>query len=98
MVEMSKCPVCKVELESKSYYDSDIHMTVEEYEKCRTGCKQYSYEYAYGNWQMELGRTMLVGWHGDSKTRRGKRHFIYKRKVARLRKAYRKGQIDFLIK
>ncbi|MFS0878075.1 hypothetical protein [Solibacillus isronensis] len=87
---MGKCPICKLPTVEQSYWDSDIHMTVEEYEICKDGCKQYNYEYAYGNWMMELGSTMLIGWHGDSKTRRSKRQFIYKRKLKQLRKAYRK--------
>lgn len=87
---MKKCPICKAPLEEQSYYDSDIHAMIEEYEVCKEGCKQYAYEYAYGNWRLELGKTMLVGHHADSKTVRRKRNFIYKRKLARLRKMYRK--------
>lgn len=87
---MRKCPICKVPLKENSYYDSDIHMTVENYENCIDGCKKYSYEYAYGSWTMCIGRTMLYGWHGDKSTRRKKRSFIYKQVVARLRKQYRK--------
>lgn len=90
---MSKCPVCKMSLEKQSYYDSDIHMTIEEYEVCKDGCKQYSYQYNYGHWAMELGGTMLVGGYSNSRTRRRKHSFIYKRKIARLRKAYRKGKL-----
>lgn len=87
---MSKCPICKVPLVRDSFYDSDIHQTVEEYEECKNGCKQYSYAYSYGSWMMELGTRMFTGGHGDSKTRQKKRHFIYMRKLAKLRKAYRK--------
>lgn len=94
---MGKCPICKVPLVGESFYDLDIHQTVEDYESCKDGCKQYSYEYSYGGWMMELGNTMLTGWHGDSKTRRKKRHFIYKRKIKQLRKAYRKSKIKKVV-
>lgn len=90
---MSKCPICKTPLVGDSFYDSDIHATVEAYERCQDGCGLYSYEASYGNWLMELGGTMLTGWHGDSNTRRKKRSFIYKRTIQRLRKSLqRKGQ------
>ena len=88
---MSKCPICKVRLSRQHYWD--FGTTVEEYERCKDGCKQYNYEYAYGNWMIELGGTMLVGHYADSKTVRDKRSFIYKRKLARLRKSYRKGKL-----
>ena len=40
------CPICKTKLDSHDYYDSDIHMTTEVYEKCPL-CNYY-HEYAYG--------------------------------------------------
>ena len=42
------CPICNNPSPSmKEYYDSDIHMVVEEYIDCET-CG-YSYEFAYGH-------------------------------------------------
>ena len=43
-----RCPVCGTEMkEDYSYYDSDIHMTIESCDSCPR-C-DYSEEYVYGN-------------------------------------------------
>lgn len=41
-----KCPICGNKLNEESYYDCDIHTTVEYHKKC-SKCN-YEEEYAYG--------------------------------------------------
>lgn len=42
-----KCPICGHKMKEESYYDSDIHMMIEEHCECLT-C-DYKEEYTYGN-------------------------------------------------
>lgn len=86
---MSKCPICKSPLKVKDYCSENY---VEIYEACEEGCRQYFYEEWCGSSKEYLGDTVIYGHYADSKTTNRKRSFIYKRKIARLRKAYRKGK------
>lgn len=87
---MNRCPICKAPLEFKDYSSENYE---EYFEICKQGCKQYGFEAWCGNYKTSLGITELYSHYADSKTRRKKRHFVYKRKLARLRKAYRKGKL-----
>lgn len=86
---MDKCPVCKHPLTIEEVA-SEVYDTLEKYVSCRQGCRQYGYEFQYGNWRITLGTTELIGTYDETKTKRKKNYFIYNRKLARVRKQYRK--------
>ena len=87
---MNKCPICRVPLEMTDYCSENYEET---YDICRKGCKQYGFESWCGSYRITLGTTEIVWGYSSTATRRRKCNFIYKRKLARLRKAYRKGKL-----
>lgn len=89
--EMRKCPICKTPLHVRDYSDSTVS---ECYENCIDGCGKYHYEEWCGNYRTNLGGTILLESHNSSKTQFKKSLFIYKRKLARLRKVYRNGKFN----
>lgn len=91
---MNKCPICKAPMVCQDYYDSDIHMTVEEHQFCKDGCGIYGYEYAYGSSLTEIGSVRIYRWHGHSKTRRKKLSFIENQVLRKERKRWKRKNLS----
>lgn len=91
------CPVCKTKCETDYYYDSDIHMIIEEYKKCGV-CEYYS-EYAYGFCQEYIGNHEFGRDHNSclyinqKKVSRNKYNKIYKSDIKKDRKRLYRNRI-----
>ena len=83
MIE-TKCPVCKKPIQHRSWYDSDVHMTVETHEEC-AGCG-YECSWSYGRYCLAVGN-FLMGYGHDVSFKTQKK--IWKRFKRHLRKARR---------
>lgn len=58
------CPICNEEMDIKSY--SGEQGIEERYEKCVTGCKIYTSEWAYGSGAEYIGTVILHNHYQDS--------------------------------
>jgi len=88
-VSTFNCPICKQERYRQSFYDDDLHMTVESWHECKP-CG-FRDGYSYGSTEMEI-RGKIFGWyHGTSMKEQRKVWKRFRRIVRRARRAFNRG-------